>query len=88
MFRVELTVDDGNDSVTFVVSDREMTKLTNFTPNHRNVSSPSLHTYNISFGTQPQSGGSNQAPFWMSKLENQQQLLATPLMGGEASNRS
>ena len=29
-----------------------------------------------------QSGGSNQAPFWMSKLENQQQLLATPLMGG------
>ncbi|KAL0836806.1 hypothetical protein Bca101_088696 [Brassica carinata] len=30
-----------------------------------------------------QSGGSNQAPFWMSKLENQQQLLATPLMGGK-----
>ncbi|WZZ28264.1 hypothetical protein YC2023_011665 [Brassica napus] len=29
------------------------------------------------------SGGSNQAPFWMSKLENQQQLLATPLMGGK-----
>uniref|UniRef100_A0A0D3AB73 RRM domain-containing protein n=1 Tax=Brassica oleracea var. oleracea TaxID=109376 RepID=A0A0D3AB73_BRAOL len=32
--------------------------------------------------TGEQSGGSNQAPFWMSKLENQQQLLATPLMGG------
>ncbi|KAH0903832.1 hypothetical protein HID58_043335 [Brassica napus] len=33
--------------------------------------------------TGEQSGGSNQAPFWMSKLENQQQLLATPLMGGK-----